>query len=256
MISYQVLGPLAVRAGGIDCTPRGPKVGKVLALLVLRGNEVVGLPGLVEELWEQRPPRTAVTTVRTHVYHLRRALDGAAPEAAAALVTEPTGYRLRVGPGELDADRFAAAVERGRLLLAAGDAEGARTVLHPALAAWRGPALANLDPGPVLARHAEHLRELRIAALELRIEADLAVGRYRQLVPELRGLVAAHPLHEWFHARLIEALRRCGRRGEALHAYRDLRAVLDRELGLEPSLDLQRLQLDLLRSGSPERVAS
>lgn len=257
MISYQVLGPLGVHSAGADATPRGPKIGKVLAMLVLRPNQVVGLRAITEELWEDAPPRTAVTTVRTHVYHLRRALGPVLPTGA--LATEPTGYRLRVLPGETDAENFAHATERGRTLLGRGAVDEAGTVLRAALAMWRGPVLADLDPGPELGRHVDHLEELRISALELRIEADLALGRHRQLVPELRGLVATHPLHEWFHARLIDALHRAGRRSEALRAYHDLRALLDRELGIEPCADLQLLQMQVLRSADdrrPVRAAS
>lgn len=247
MESYHVLGPLAVRSGGVDCAPRGPKIRKVLALLTVRAGEGVSLRSLAEELWDDRPPRTAVTTIRTHVYHLRRALEPVASTMAEALVTEPTGYRFAVGRGQLDAEVFGRSVERGRVLLARGAAEEAATVLRTALGMWDGPALADIEPGPVLARHVEHLDELRITALELRIEADLALGRHRQLVAELRGLVVEHPLNEWFHARLIDALHRSGRRGDALRAYLDVRGVLDRELGLEPSADLQRMQQEVLR---------
>ena len=247
MTAYHVLGPLSVRSEGIDRTPRGPKIGKVLAMLVLRPNVAVGMDTMIEELWEDRPPRSAVTTVRTHVYHLRRALGPALQDGA--LVTEPTGYRLALDAERIDAAIFARAADRGRDLQAAGATEEASAVLREALALWRGPALANLDPGPVLAAHVHHLEELRLAVLEMRIEADAALGRHRQLVPEMRGLVAAHPLHEWFHARLIEALHRAGRRSEALRAYQDLRALLRRELGVEPCGDLQRLQREVLQGG-------
>lgn len=255
MTSFHVLGPLAVLDGDTDRTPRGPKIGKVLALLLLRAGEVVSLRTLAEELWDDRPPRTAVTTIRTHVYHLRRALHETQC-GAAALRTEPTGYRFRPLPGVLDAEAFVRATEHGCAHLGGGDPGEAATVLRAALAMWRGPALSGIDPGPVLVRHAEHLDELRIRALELRIEADLALRRHRQLVPELRGLVAAHPLNEWFHARLIDALHRSGRRSDALRAYLDLRRLLHRELGLEPSADLQRLQHAVLTADRLTATAS
>jgi DNA-binding SARP family transcriptional activator len=248
MTTYHVLGPLAVRDGSADRTPRGPKIGKVLALLLLRAGEVVSVRTLAEELWDERPPRTAVTTIRTHVYHLRKALD-ATEDGAGALRTEPTGYRFSRLPGLFDADHFVRATEQGHVLLRRDAPSEAATVLRTALGMWRGNALAGIDPGPVLTRHVEHLEELRVRALELRIEADLAMGRHRQLVPELRGLVAAHPLNEWFHARLIDALHRSGRRSDALQAYGAVRGLLDRELGLEPSADLQRMQQAVLTSG-------
>lgn len=263
MTTYHLLGQLAVCDGEIDRTPRGPKIGKVLALLLLRAGEVVSVRTLAEELWEDHPPRTAVTTIRTHVYHLRKALGGT-EGGADALSTEPTGYRFVRLPGPLDAHHFVQAVERGHALLAGSAsahppalrrdaAAEAATVLRDALGMWRGAALAGIEPGPVLTRHAEHLEELRVRALELRIEADMALGRHRQLLPELRGLVAAHPLNEWFHARLIDALHRSGRRGDALLAYGAVRGILDRELGLEPSADLQRVQREVLTG---TRVAS
>jgi DNA-binding SARP family transcriptional activator len=252
MTTYHVLGPLAVRDGSVDRTPRGPKIGKVLALLLLRAGEAVSVRTMAEELWDERPPRTAVTTIRTHVYHLRKALDDT-EEGSGALRTEPTGYRFVRLPGPFDADHFVRATEQGHALLRGDSPAEAATVLRTALGLWRGTALAGIDPGPVLARHVEHLEELRVRALELRIEADMAMGRHRQLVPELRGLVAAHPLNEWFHARLIDALHRSGRRGDALRAYHAVRGLLDRELGIEPSADLQRVQHEVLTSG---RVAS
>ncbi|OLT16513.1 hypothetical protein BJF78_13895 [Pseudonocardia sp. CNS-139] len=245
MTTYHVLGPLAVRDGGGDRTPRGPKIGKVLALLLLRAGEVVSVRTLAEELWDERPPRTAVTTIRTHVYHLRKALE-ATDAGADALRTEPTGYRFARLPGPLDAEEFVKATDQGNALLRRGQAADAATLLRSALSVWRGSALAGIDPGPVLSLHVEHLEELRVRALELRIEADMACGRHRQLVPELRGLVAAHPLNEWFHARLIDALHRSGRRSDALRAYGAVRGLLDRELGLEPSPELQRVQQEVL----------
>jgi DNA-binding SARP family transcriptional activator len=255
MTTYHVLGPLAVRDGDVDHTPRGPKIGKVLALLLLRAGEVVSVRTLTQELWDERPPRTAVTTIRTHVYHLRKALD-ATEEGAGALCTEPTGYRLSHVPGPFDADHFMRSTERGHALLRREQPAEAATVLRTALGMWSGSALAGIDAGPVLTRHVEHLEELRVRALELRIEADMAMGRHRQLVPELRGLVAAHPLNEWFHARLIDALRRSGRRSDALAAYGAVRRLLDRELGLEPSADLRRMQQEVLTSDRPPFVAA
>jgi DNA-binding SARP family transcriptional activator len=254
MTTYHVLGPLAVRDGDADRTPRGPKIGKVLALLLLRAGEAVSVRTLAEELWDERPPRTAITTIRTHVYHLRKALE-ATEAGAGALRTEPTGYRISPLPGPLDAHEFVRATDQGHLLLRRGSAAEAATLLRGALDVWSGTALAGIDPGPVLTRHVEHLEELRVRALELRIEADMAVGRHRQLVPELRGLVAAYPLNEWFHARLIDALHRSGRRSDALRAYGAVRGLLDRELGLEPSADLQRMQQEVLTSGRPTRAA-
>lgn len=252
MIRYNVLGPLELRSGATVYTPRGPKIGRVLALLLLQANQFVRVQTLAEELWDERPPRTAVTTIRTHVYHLRTMLErgSAIGVPAGLLATEPAGYRFAVEPGQLDCEEFDRLTDRGRALLKRGAVDQAAVVLRSALELWRGPALVNLTSGPVLCRHVDQLEESRIGALELRIEADLQLGRHRELVAELRGLVATHPLNEWFHARLIEALHRCGRRGEALQAFLDLRAVLACELGVEPSAALQRIQHEILTSGA------
>ncbi|MGH8918485.1 MAG: AfsR/SARP family transcriptional regulator, partial [Actinomycetes bacterium] len=128
MIHYHVLGPLESRAGVRVYAPRGPKIGKVLALLLLRANQVVSVRALADELWDQRPPRSAVTTIRTHIYHLRKALE-AAPMPPVQLMTEPTGYRLVLDPGQLDAEVFARTVDRGRALLGRGEATEAASVL-------------------------------------------------------------------------------------------------------------------------------
>jgi DNA-binding SARP family transcriptional activator len=156
-----------------------------------------------------------------------------------------------VAPDQLDAHVFERLVAEGRTLLADGQFEAAAQGLRGALSLWRGPALANITPGRLLEGHVAHLEELRIRAIELRIQAESALGRHRELIPDLRALVAAHPLNEWLHGRLIDALYRAGRRGEALLAYQNLRATLNEELGLEPSAELQRLQRQVLTAGQP-----
>ncbi|MEN3359894.1 MAG: family transcriptional regulator, regulator of embCAB operon [Mycobacteriales bacterium] len=249
MVRFGILGPLEVQSAHHRFVPRGPKVRQVLALLLTRPNHVVDVDTFVEELWSTAPPRTVATTIRTHVYHLRQMLgqDGGVSGAAGLLLTEPAGYLLRVDAAEqLDAGRFTAAVEQGRRAAADGQPATAAGLLHAALAMWRGPALVNVPHGPVLAPYVTHLAELRMRALELRIEADLSLGRHRELVAELGGLVAAHPLNEWLHARLVDALHRSGRRGDALGAIRRLRRLLADELGLEPSAEIQRLQQEIL----------
>ncbi|RCV48318.1 transcriptional regulator [Marinitenerispora sediminis] len=217
---------------------------RVLALLLFRRDQLVEVEALVDELWGDRPPRRAVSTVRTHIYHLRRFLEGAAGRAAGELLTtRPQGYLLRLGPDRVDAEVFTRLVESGRDLLAEGRYAEASRDSRTALEMWRGRPLENTAAGALLHGHVRRLEELRIQALEQRVEADMRLGRHRELVPELRDLVAAHPLNEWFHARLIEALRRSGRRADALRAFEELSAVLAAELGLRPTgelLDLHR----------------
>ncbi|GLW11228.1 hypothetical protein Misp01_63560 [Microtetraspora sp. NBRC 13810] len=255
MIQFGVLGSLEVRTAAGARSPKGPKARQVLALLLLRANEVVDVHTLAEELWDVNRARGGVGAIRTHVYNLRSALaaDEVTSAAADMLVTESTGYMLRVEPAQLDALRFAELVERGRELFGAGMVAESARGLREALAMWRGRALANVTPGPVLSRHLTYLEELRTRAIEMRVEADMLLGNHRELVAELRTLIAASPLNEWYHTQLIDVLFRSGRRGEALRAFHSLRKLLDQELGLEPSADARRLQHEILAAGS-ERV--
>lgn len=189
----------------------------------------------------------SASTLRTHVYYLRRALGGAAER----LETTPGGYRLRVEPDELDAQLFARLVDEGTRRLELGSADSAARVLRDALALWRGRVLTDLSTGPSLTQHVIQLDQLRARALESRIEADLRIGRHRMVIPELRSLVTAEPLNEWAYARLMEALRHAGRRDEALAAFRHARRNLDEELGVAPAPELQRLHQEILADGMP-----
>jgi SARP family transcriptional regulator, regulator of embCAB operon len=218
-------------------TMRGPKLQQLLALLVVRANRIVPVDTLVDELWSETPPRTAVSSVRTHVYHLRTSVR----DIGERLVTEPSGYVLKIDPGRIDSEVFARRVRHAKELLAGERLEEASRTLRAALALWRGQPLASVDTGPVLARHAVQLREARLNALQLRIEADMSLDRHRELIGELKDMVAADPYNEWFHARLIDALNRSGRRREALGVFHTLRTKLSDELGVEPSCEVQRV---------------
>ncbi|MDA2809377.1 AfsR/SARP family transcriptional regulator [Nocardiopsis sp. RSe5-2] len=254
---FRTLGGLAVREGGAEHAPRGPKLGALLALLVLRPGRTVGMDALVDELWGDHPPRGAVATVRTHVYHLRRALREDLGEGADRfLVTRPPGYAADIVPEEVDATRFTRAAERARLLLAEGRADRAYTEAGAGLELWRGRPLADVRTGRALSGVAQRLEEVRLQLLTVRIEARMLQGRYTELLPELRDLVAAHPLNEPFHAFLIEALHRSGRRGDALGAFHRLSSVLDEELGLEPSERARRLRQVILTDPVPGRAGT
>lgn len=248
MLEFKILGPLEVLDDGVVCTPTPPKVRCTLALLLLRANQVVPLGALIEELWGEHPPVSAVTTAQTYIYQLRKGFAGRVSDGGPGdwLVTRAPGYLMRVSPQQIDAYMFEALFERGRQFLARGDAEEASRVLREALAMWSRPILANVAQGPLLEAHVVHLTELRSRALELRIQADAALGRYRELIGELRGLIIAEPLNEWMYAQLIVALSRCGRRSEALQCYQELRLVLNEQLGLDPQPELQRLQRAVL----------
>jgi DNA-binding SARP family transcriptional activator len=248
---FGILGALEMTHDNRVCTPTAPKVRWTLALLLVRANRIVGMDAIIEELWGNESPRSAVTTAQTYIYQLRKCFDresAGGPEAS-LLETRPPGYLLRLAPDQIDATIFERLVAEGRMLLEDGQPEAAAPLLRQALGLWRGPVLANITPGRLLEGHVAHLEELRLRAIELRIQAESQLGRYRELIPELRSLVAAHPLNEWLHGRLIDALHRAGRRGEALLAYRNLRQTLNEELGLEPSGELQRLQRQVLGAG-------
>jgi DNA-binding SARP family transcriptional activator len=250
---FNFLGPIEVIHGDISCTPTAAKVRWILALLVMRGNRITDTAALVDELWGDAPPRSAVATVQSYVYQLRKALKQALGEAGVdtLLISRPPGYGLLLGDYQVDVRDFERGLHDGDRLLTAGEPAAASRVLTDALALWRGPVLADLRVGRQLQAHIAQLEEYRIRALELRVTADMALGRHRELVPELRSLVIAYPLNEWFHGALISALAGAGRRGEALQAYQTLRTILDEELGLEPSIPMQRLQRELL-TGDPD----
>ena len=244
-MEFRILGPLEVHGelGAIRVSGRKPRA--VLAVLLLHANEPVSPERLALALWGEEAPGGAVSTVQVHVSRLRKALgDGE------VVTTSPAGYRIRVQPGELDAERFERLVEDGRRLLAAGDADRAATVLVEALALWRGPPLADLAFEPFAQAEIARLEEQRQAALEVRIEADLAAGRHAEVVGELRRLVADHPTSERLAGHLMIALYRCGRQAEALDAYRHARETLTADLGIEPGPELRALQDAVLRHDS------
>jgi SARP family transcriptional regulator, regulator of embCAB operon len=249
MIEFKVLGALGVVDGAYDCTPSAPKPRQVLAVLLMHANQVVPVTTLIEEIWGADPPRSAKPTALTYAYHLRKLFAGERPEVARMLRTRPPGYLFAVEPQRIDANVFRRLVQEGRLELERGRPGEAARLLGAALGLWSGPVLADVAQGEALRAQAVALEELRQRALELRIQADFQMGMHRELIGELRSLVTLHPLNEWFHGRLIDALGRAGRRHEALCAYRDLRTVLHEELGLEPAPELQRLQRQLLTAG-------
>jgi DNA-binding SARP family transcriptional activator len=241
-MEFEILGPLRVRAadGRVIALP-GAKPRALLAMLLLHPNQPISTERLAVALWGEDVPATAVQTVQVHVSRLRRALgDGG------LLDTTSAGYRLRVAPGELDAERFEDKLGEGRSELAAGDVERARNVLREALALWRGPALGDLADEPFAALEIARLEEQRLTALESRLEADLAAGLHAELTGELHRLASEHPWRERLHGQLMLALYRCGRQAEALDVYRRAREVLVEALGIEPGPELRELHRAIL----------
>ncbi|MEU0787862.1 AfsR/SARP family transcriptional regulator [Streptomyces sp. NPDC006173] len=256
-MEIDVLGPLGVRVNGVAVMPTAPKPRKVLALLALHVDRVLPVGLLIEELWGQRPPRSARTTLQTYILQLREligaalqpaAQDGVPVSAKDVLVTAPGGYLLRGGGGTSDVQKFERLAGMGYRAMDAEDFAGAARLLREALALWSGSALADVQTGAQLEMEVRRLEETRLCALYQRIEADLRLGRHRELLGELTVLVSRYRTHENLHGQFMLALHRSGRRGEALSVYQRLRQALVRDLGLEPSGGLRRLQRAILET--------
>ena len=237
-MEFRILGPLEVVEQGRALPLAGVRQRTLLALLLTRANEVVSADRLIDELWAAQPPRSAANALQYHVSQLRKAL---APHEA--IVTQDPGYVIRVGPDELDLLRFEALVEEARR--AAPELAAQR--LREALDLWRGPALADLAYESFAQIEILRLEELRVEALERRLDADLALGRYTELVGEVQALVREHPLRERLRAVLMQALYGSDRQVEALEIYRETRQLLVDQLGIEPSPALQELEQAILR---------
>jgi DNA-binding SARP family transcriptional activator len=237
VIEFRILGPLEVARDGRPLPLTGHRQRALLAALLLRANQVVATDRLVDELWRGEPPKTATTALHNVVSQLRRLLGDD------VLLTRPPGYLLCAAPEQIDAGRFEAALRdaRGR------EPTERAPVLRDALAMWRGPALADVVDEPYAELEARRLEELRLVAIEERVEADLALGAPDDVVPELESLVAANPLRERPRAQLMLALYRAGRQADALRAYAAARRTLVEELGIEPGPALQRLHAEILR---------
>jgi YVTN family beta-propeller protein len=240
-MEFRILGPFEVSERGQPLELGAGKQRALLALLLLRAGEVVSTDRLIDALWAERPPASALNSVHIYVSQLRKALGNG------RLKTRGHGYLLALELEQLDLGRFERLLGEGRALLAAGEPERAAEGLRAALALWRGPPLSDFASEPFAQAEIARLEELRLAALEERIEADLALGRHAELVSELEALVREHPLRERLRAQLMLALYRSGRQAEALDTYQRARRVLAEELGLEPGRTLQELEGAILR---------
>jgi DNA-binding SARP family transcriptional activator len=247
-VEFRVLGPLEVLDHDEPVALAGAKQRALLAILLLNANEVVSSDRLIDELWGAEPPKTAAKSLQVHVSQLRKILEPerATGESGRLLVTRAPGYLLRVESEQLDLARFERLAADGRDALARDDPESAAAKLREALALWRGPPLADLTYADFAQREISRLEELRLAALEDRIQADLECGRPVEVISELERLVAAEPLRERPRAQLMLALYRSGRQAEALEAYREARKALTEELGIEPGRELKELEAAIL----------
>ena len=248
-VGIRLLGRVEADRGGDRLELGGPKQRAVLAALALEAGRVVPLDRLIDDLWPDAPPSRATATVQVFVSNLRRVLEPgrARGEAATVLVTAAPGYLLAVPDAAVDAHAFARTVQQGRAALAADDPDRAVDLLRRADELWHGPALADLQDAPFARLEATRLEELRLAAAEDRVDAELALGRHVGLVAELEQRVARYPLRERPRAQLMLALYRSGRQADALERYRAGRAVLRDELGLDPGGPLRELERAVLR---------
>ncbi len=236
-LTFRLLGPLEVEAGGRPLALGGPRQRALLAQLLLSANEVVRRERLMDGLWGDEPPSTAANALQVAVHGLRKALG------SGRIARQGPGYVLRAEPGEVDRERFETLVAQAR---GEQPAEAVR-LLSEALSLWRGPALADVADAPFAGPAIAQLEERRLLAAEERIEAELALGRHAQLVAELDALIAEHPLRERLRRQKMLALYRSGRQAEALEAYAEARRVLVGELGIEPSKELHELESAILR---------
>jgi DNA-binding SARP family transcriptional activator len=236
---YRLLGPLEVVHRGEAVPTGGQRKRALLARLLVESNRTVSIDALVDALWGERVPSTAVKMVHIYVSQLRKVLP------SGALQTRPPGYRLAVAPEAVDLLRFERLRKEGREALADGDAVTAAERLAAACALWRGPALGEFSE-PFAVTAAAHLEELRLVAVEDRVDAELALGRHRDVAAELQALVASQPLRERPRRQLMLALYRQGRHAEALAAFQEFRAMLRDELGIDPSAGVAELQYRIL----------
>src|SRR5262245_25302805 len=240
-MEFRILGPFDVVEDGEGLLLGSGRQRALLAFLLLNANHAVSIERLVDELWGDKPPEKAVKAIQTYVSRLRKVL----PEGI--LVTRPPGYVAQIELAQLDLHRFERALGEGQRRLAAHEPAEASTALGEALQLWRGPALVEFASEPFAQSEGPRLEELRLVAVEERIEADLLLGRHADLVGELESLVAHHPLRERFRGQLMLALYRSGRQAEALAAYRNARSLFVDELGIEPSRSLHDLETAILR---------
>ena len=242
-LEFGVLGPLEVRRRGRLVPLGAAKQRALLSILLLNANKVVPAARLIDLLWAEKRPESAKTALQVYVSQLRKLLEPRRSPGApyAVLQSQPPGYLVRLEPHQLDLSRFAESLEAGRHAMAAGDTLGAAGHLRQALALWRGAPLADFALEPFAQTEIARLNEMRMGALEERIDADLELGRHAGLVAELQALSIEYPLRERLSRQLMIALYRSGRQGDASEVYQRTRLVLVEQLGMEPGPEMQTL---------------
>jgi DNA-binding SARP family transcriptional activator len=240
-VEFRILGPLQVLRDGLAVEPGSPKQRALLINLLVHHGQVVSRDRLIEDLWAGSPPSTGLGVLQNYVSQLRRALG------AGVVVTRGSGYALEVDPGDLDSVRFEQLAGEARAALGAGDPARAVDLVGRGLGLWRGPALADVGGEPFAQAEIARLVEVRAAAVEIELEAELAAGRHREVIGRFEALLAEHPLRERLWWLLMLALYRSGRQADALRAYQKARAHLREELGIDPGVELRRLEAAILR---------
>ena len=254
-MEFRLLGAIGVVADGSSVPLGGPRQRAVLADVAIHAGRVVPTAQLIDDLWGERPPPSAIHTMETYISRLRRTFN-VCGVAGATLVTRPGGYLLDVAPETVDACRFRDLAARGGAALERGDATEAVTLVTSALALWRGPALADVREAAFADVAAERLEDERLTAWEKLVEARLRLGHHRELVSELDTLVAGAPYRECFHAQLMLALYRSGRQADALSAFQRARELLTGGLGIEPGRELRGLERAILLQAPELEVVS
>ncbi|MFF9202210.1 BTAD domain-containing putative transcriptional regulator [Streptomyces sp. NPDC014986] len=256
-MEIKLLGTLTANFAQHAWTPSAAKHRQVLALLALRARRTVPVWELVDELWGDRPPRSAQATLQTYLMQLRRGIAAAygpdgAIRAKEVLATAHGGYVLNAAPGQVDALEHESLVSAGLAAARARDHRLTSQLLNQALALWRGDVLFDVPLGPVLQVEVLRLQESRLSAFEICVAADLALGRGIEVLARLTELTARYPLHERFHLQLMLSQYQAGRMWQALETYRRLHTRLVTELGLEPSEAVREAHQRMLRGDSPQ----
>lgn len=250
-VCARVLGPLTLALNSRNATPTAQKQRQLLALLLVRHSTIVPVSTLIEELWNTEPPRSAVTVVQTYVLGIRKKMAeqlgiDQTEIADRFLLTRNKGYSFEVGDCVFDLRDYRSMSDAARCAAKAGDDHRAVDLFHAAEALWGGPALVDVEAGVPLAAEIAHLEHLHLADIELRIEAELRLGRHREVCADLARLTIQHPLHERIQAYYMFALCRAGRRAVALESFQRFRRLMNEELGLDPCQKVLRLHRDIL----------
>jgi DNA-binding SARP family transcriptional activator len=246
-VRYEILGPLRVVDRQGSSWVSASKVESLLAVLLIRCDQVVRLDQLINEIWGCGAPRRATAGLHVYISQLRKFLSR--PDRPdSPIVTQPPGYLLRLGTDELDLLIFQQRVAAGRAYSLGGSHAAAADMLESALGLWRGPVLGDLHNGPIAEGFTTWLLEERLECVETLMEAYLTLGRHRSLIGRLYALTAEHPLRETFYLQLMLALYRSDRRADALKVYQDAHRTLAEELGLQPCRALQDMQRAILRA--------